>query len=118
MKLTQDSISKAKQNAGKRADYIEWDDTLKGFGLRIRDGKCTWVLQYKLKDGPHRRLKLGTLDELTCGQARKLAEAEKGRVSVARLGHGIDPATERDNKKAKATPKQANSFATFIPTYL
>jgi len=115
MRLTQDSISKAKQNAGKQADYIAWDDTLKGFGLRIRDGKCTWVLQYKLKDGPHRRLKLGTLDELTCGQARKLAEAEKGKVSVARLGHGIDPATERDNKKK---PKQTNSFSAVIPAYL
>ena len=37
MKLTDASIKRI--DTGGKADHIEWDDQLKGFGLRIRQGK-------------------------------------------------------------------------------
>ena len=71
---------------------------LPGFGLRVRGDSLVWVFQYKIGD-QHRRMKLGTVTEKNCAQARKLAEAQKGRVSDAKLGHGVDPALEREKKK-------------------
>ena len=97
---------------------IEWDKKLPGFGLRTRNGKQTWVFQYKL-GGQNRRIKLGG-PELSRERARQLAEAEKGKLAVAKLGHGPDPAAERDRRKAEAKPqpKSANAFASTIPIYL
>jgi integrase len=98
-------------------DEIVWDKKLPGFGLRTRDGRKSWVFQYKL-GSKHRRIKLGG-PELSRDMARKLAEAQKGQLSSAKLGHGIDPATDRDRRKAEAKPQpKARSLASFIPTYL
>jgi integrase len=99
-------------------DYIEWDKKLKGFGLRTRNGNRSWVYQYKL-DGKNRRLRLGG-PELSRDQARKLAAAEKGKLAIAKLGHGIDPATERDQRRAEAQPQRAprNALAPAISVYL
>jgi integrase len=98
-------------------DHIEWDGKLPGFGLRTRNGKKSWVFQYKLGD-KHRRIKLGG-PELSRDNARKLAQAEKGKLAAAKLGHGIDPATDRDRRKAEAKPQpKARALASFIPTYL
>src|SRR6516225_1321710 len=97
---------------------IVWDAKLPGFGLRTRNGKRTWVFQYKLGN-QHRRIKLGG-PELSRDKARQLALAEKGKLAAAKLGHGLDPAAERDRRKgeAKPQPKTANAFALTIPIYL
>ena len=59
MKLTQANIAKIKLPSGK-SEHIEWDETLPGFGLRIRDGGSkTWIAQYKI-GAKHRRLTLGS----------------------------------------------------------
>ena len=104
MKLTQAAVLKVKANAGKKPDYIEWDDVLPGFGLRVRGATSTWVFQYKIGD-QHRRLKLGKLPELNCDSARKLAEAQRGKVAAAKLGHGVDPAVERQKTKEASRPE-------------
>ena len=97
---------------------IVWDAKLPGFGLRTRNGNRSWVFQYKLGDQT-RRIKLGG-SELSRDKARQLALAEKGKLSAAKLGHGDDPATEREKRKAEAKPqpKAANRFASIIPAYL
>jgi integrase len=97
---------------------IVWDTKLPGFGLRTRNGKRTWIFQYKFGDR-HRRIKLGG-PELSRDKARQLAEAEKGKLAAAKLGHGVDPATERDNRRAETQPrsKSAKAFASIIPIYL
>jgi len=69
MKLTKQSIATVKKNAGKKSDYIEWDDELKGFGLRLRDGKYTWIFQYKF-NGANFRMRLGTFPPLSPDDAR------------------------------------------------
>jgi integrase len=99
------------------SDIIDFDDKLPGFGKRTRDGNISWILQYKL-DGKNRRLRLGG-PELTEKQARRLAEAEKGKLAAAKLGHGIDPATERDQRRAEIEPRpRGNTLAAAIPIYL
>jgi hypothetical protein len=32
----------------KVGDHVEWDKKLRAFGLRTRNGKRTWIYQYKL----------------------------------------------------------------------
>jgi len=97
---------------------IVWDTKLPGFGLRTRNGKRTWIFQYKFGDR-HRRIKLGG-PELSRDKARQLAQAEKGKLAAAKLGHGLDPATARDNRRAETQPrsKSAKAFASIIPIYL
>jgi integrase len=95
-----------------------WDKKLPGFGLRTRNGNRTWVFQYKLGN-QNRRIKLGG-PELSRDEARQLALAEKGKLAKAKLGHGLDPAAEREARKAesKPQPKSAKAFASIIPIYL
>jgi integrase len=94
---------------------IVWDTKLPGFGLRTRNGKRTWIFQYKLGK-QNRRIKLGG-PELTRDKARQLAQAEKGKLAAAKLGHGLDPAAEREKRRTEAKPHRA-AFASIIPIYL
>jgi integrase len=101
----------------KRTDHIDWDEKLPGFGLRTRNGKKSWILQYKLGD-KNRRIRLGG-PELSRDKAFKLAQAEKGKLAAAKLGHGTDPGTDRDRRKAEAKPQpRARALASFIPAFL
>ena len=97
---------------------IVWDAKLPGFGLRTRNGNRTWIFQYKLNDQT-RRIKLGG-PELTRDKARQLALAEKGQLAAAKLGHGLDPAAEREKRKAEVVSHVTNAkkLASIIPLYL
>jgi integrase len=123
MKLTQRALAEVKREAGekKKSDYTVWDDTTKGFGVRLRDGRYTWIFQYKF-GADHWRLKLGTFPPLSCDEARKRAEALKGQVADAKLGRGLHPALEREKQRQEQSkPKQksqANSLLSFVPVYL
>jgi len=122
MKLTKNCFEEIKREAAKnrKSDYTVWDDDLHGFGLRLRDGKYTWLFQYKF-GVDHWRMKLGTFPPLDHTKARKLATALKGQVMDAKLGRGLHPALEREKQKQESKPKakpQANAMASFIKTYL
>jgi len=69
MKLNAAEISRHSPPAG-RSDYIVFDDTLPGFGLRYRGGRRIWLYQYAFGTGasrvkaPHWRLtELGCMAE-------------------------------------------------------
>jgi integrase len=86
-----------------KADFIAWDDDLKGFGLRIRQGKdCTrrtWIVQYK--SGIHtRRSVIGDADLITPAQARAKAKTELAKVEL-----GQDPQGEKKAKRVIGTFK-------------
>lgn len=117
MKLTQRSLAEVKRAAGRKSDYTVWDDTTKGFGLRLRNGRYTWIFQYKF-GADHWRIKLGAFPPLTCDEARKRAEAAKGQVADAKLGRGLHPGLEREKRKHESKPKPQNALATLIPAYL
>jgi hypothetical protein len=77
MKLTLGNIPKIKRNAAGKSDHIEWDDELPGFGLRIRNGVCSWIVQYKI-GGQQRRITLAPLDALSPDEARHGWVTESG----------------------------------------
>jgi len=71
-----------------KTDHIEWDDTLPGFGLRLRSGgKATWIVQYRV--GPkQRRSTIGDLRKLDPDAARREAKRRLGAVAIGRDPRG------------------------------
>lgn len=92
--------------AGKR-DELYFDATLPGFGVRVTAaGARTFLLQYKI-GRLNRRVVIGPFGELTTTQARKKAEALRGKV---RDGH--DPAAERQARRAALRAQAATDTFT------
>lgn len=88
VKLTKRVIDQAK--ATKR-DLILWDDSLPGFGVRVKpSGVKTFIVQYRNKSGRSRRGSVGRHGVLTLAEARK--EALK---MLAGATSGDDPVEER-----------------------
>jgi integrase len=77
-------------------DKFEWDSRLTGFGKRVRDGRETWVIQYRLGH-KQRRMTIGTCAKLTQAQAREAA-----RKRLAQVELGGDPAADRRQTRAEA----------------
>jgi Arm DNA-binding domain len=72
MRLTVKSTERLKLPAGK-ADHIEFDDDITGFGLRLREGGSrTWVYQYRI-GSKQRRMVLGSAKSVPLGLARETA---------------------------------------------
>jgi integrase len=71
-------------------DVYLWDDTLKGFGVKVtKNGTRTYLIQYRLhgRSGRTRRVTLGKHGTITTDQVRKDAKRLLGEVAS-----GIDPA--------------------------
>jgi integrase len=96
MKLTVDTVAALTMPAGK-ADHIEWDPSLPGFGVRLRGGSKRWVIQYRIGDR-QRREALGDVRKVRLDDARRIA-----RQRFAQIELGTDPAAERG--KARAASK-------------
>ena len=47
IRLTDAYVRKLAAPAGK-SDYIAWDPDLPGFGVRLRTGKASYVVQYRV----------------------------------------------------------------------
>jgi integrase len=94
MKLTNASVAGLKLPEGK-SDLLVFDDTLPGFGVRLRaSGKRSWVAQYRI--GPQqRRLSLGTVQAVDAAEARKRAKDAFARVQL-----GQDPQAEKIEARA------------------
>ena len=95
MKLTKDAVAALVRPADK-PDHIEWDETLPGFGVRLRGAGKAWVVQYRL--GPQqRRESLGDVRKVSLDDARKIARQRFAQVEL-----GVDPAAERARANAQA----------------
>jgi integrase len=77
-------------------DKFSWDEGLSGFGLRERNGKRTYVVQYRVGHR-QRRLKIGDAAKLTMAQAR-----DKARKILAKVELGLDPAGEKEGARRDA----------------
>lgn len=89
MRLTAHTAATLPLPIGK-ADHIEFDDALPGFGLRLRaKGARTLVFQYSLA-GKTRRMSLGAVSALNFVKARKDAERLYSEVKLGR-----DPALQK-----------------------
>ena len=97
MKLTKATVARLALPEGVQ-EKIVFDESLAGFGLRIRaGGKRTWVAQYRIGD-KQRRLTLGTAETFDADEARKLA-----RSALAKVQLGTDPQLEKTEARAHAT---------------
>jgi integrase len=96
MKLTAATIRTLALADGE-ADRIFFDDSLAGFGHRVRaSGSRTWLVQYAVA-GKTRRVTIGPLALFDPGKAR---EEAKKILAAVRLGR--DPALEREQAKTAA----------------
>jgi integrase len=96
MKLTTANINLP---AGKQ-DAIFFDDTLIGFGLRLRRGSGgkvirNWIVQYR-SHGRSRRMRVGSAETLTAAQARAGAKKLLARVEL-----GEDPQAHKAERRER-----------------
>jgi integrase len=95
-----------------KAEHIVFDETMPGFGLRIRVGDKkqhrTYIAQYKL-GSKHRRITLGNVAKVTLEDAKQRAKIIFGKVA-----DGKDPA----NEKAEARQTASHTLGAKIADYL
>lgn len=108
MRFTQASVNSFKPPAGK-ADHVEFDDAMPGFGVRYREGgPGTYFIQYKIGK-KHGRLSLGKVAKITLDAARVAA-----RKQFAGIAERLNPSVER----AKAVAKVSNTIEPLIPDFV
>jgi integrase len=111
MRLTYGALAGLKMPEGK-SDYIVFDETMPGFGVRLRAGDKgihrTFIVQYKI-GAKHRRVNLGNIAKVNLEDAK--AEAKRIFGDVA---HGRDPAL----KKAVAREDASRTLAAIVERYL
>lgn len=108
MLLTAQSVARLKIPTGK-ADHIEWDEKLSGWGVRLNaGGKRSWVLQYRIA-GRSTRVTFGSVGKMDADAARRQA-----RIMLGKVEQGIDPATE----KAERTKAAGVTFGRQIEPFL
>ena len=122
--ITKRTVDAAKPGPG---DYLIWDDTLAGFGLKVTPaGGKVYVFQYRIggRGSPTRRYTIGKHGPLTPDQARTRAKALGGMVE-----QGIDPRqseldaiTAKDDAKRQAEQtarlEGELAFERMAPTFL
>jgi integrase len=120
MKLTVSAAAGLKLPRGKH-DHIVFDDDIAGFGLRLRERRAYWILQYtitsdgqaqgqaKQKKRLQRRITFGTYPAMSVPKARE--QAAKLHAEV-KLGH--DPQAAKKDSQARA----GESFEACLRIYL
>ena len=108
MNITKRAVEQlAFAKTGSAADY-RWDDSLKGFGVRVYpSGRKTFLITYRNAQGTKRFLTLGDFGRLTVEQARQLA-----RAKLAEVCQGADP------QAARAKARGDLSFVELAARYL
>ena len=108
MKLT-DTAAKAITLPDGKAELLVFDDTVKGFGLRLRaGGKRVWVCQFRI-GARQRRVTLGSIEALNAAEARKRA-----RQMISKAALGQDAQTEIKIAKAAASETLQSIFNAYL----
>jgi integrase len=94
MKLTQGAVTAL---VSTKPDQVFWDDAMPGFGARVRNGRKTWLVQYRTPAGVQRREALGDVRKVPLDAARAIA-----RKRFAQIELGADPGADRLAAKAAA----------------
>jgi integrase len=112
MKFTLSNVRTWSDFDKSKAEHIVFDETMPGFGLRIRVGDKkqhrTFIAQYKI-GSKHRRITLGNVAKVTLEDAKQRAKIIFGKVA-----DGKDPA----NEKAEARQVASHTLAAKIADYL
>ena len=72
MKLTASSVATLTLPEGK-TDFIFWDDSLPGFGVRTRGNSKHYIIQYRVSSRRQHRQSLGDIRKVTLDAARTIA---------------------------------------------
>ena len=97
MNLTAQKVAALVLDFGK-ADQIWFDDSVPGFGLRIREaGSRSWIFQYKI-GRKTRRVVIGQASAIKVGRAREIAGELHAKVRL-----GGDPAADKRIKIERAS---------------
>jgi integrase len=108
MNLTAHSVAGLKLDSGE-TDRIWFDDTVPGFGLRVRQaGSRSWVFQYKI-GRTTRRLVIGSASAIKVAKAREIAGQHHAAVKLGR-----DPAAEKRTQVERAS----HTFGGLMERYL
>lgn len=90
MLLTRANIANLQVPSGK-AEVTYWDDEIKGFGLRLRQGGTgRWIVQFRNSQGQQRKMTLSQIPLKSVDQARAAAE----RV-IRNIADDRDPQAEK-----------------------
>jgi integrase len=111
MKLDAKTVA-AYQPPADKNDIVVLDDDLTGFGLRIRNGRKSFVFQYSISSNGRRvsaRMKLGDYPGITADAARREASKLHSKVNL-----GQHPANEKRNQRAEAV----HTFEVLVDAYL
>jgi integrase len=122
MKLIERNIAKIKASAARKSDHFEWDDEMPGFGLRVRSGRASWVMQYQVHGRQH-RIKLGDQTIMSADAARTAAREAAGKVATSRRTGEAHPILEQKRiadelRKAEAKRPGDAPFGSRIDEYL
>lgn len=83
----------------EKEEYFVWDSELKGFALKVTPkGKRVYMLYYRTKDHRQRKPSIGVHGQITCDQARNIAQEWLFEVSK-----GKDPSIEKQTKRQSLT---------------
>jgi integrase len=112
MKLASKAVAALSLPAGK-TDVIHFDDTMPGFGYRVRlgaGGKVlrSWICQYK-RAGRTSRMLLGNAEVIGAEQARLAAKKALGAVAM-----GQDPAGDRRARR----DRDGNTMRALVEEFL
>ncbi len=110
IRFTDAYVRKLALPAGK-ADHIAWDPDLPGFGVRLRSGKASYVVQYRVGI-EQRRKSLGDVRKVSVDDARGIARKRFAQVEL-----GVDPDAEEENRRAEQAA-DGRTFEKIVELYL
>lgn len=94
-----------------KTDHIAWDPDLPGFGVRLRPGKASYVVQYRV-GADQRRKSLGDVRKVTLEDARGIARKRFAQVEL-----GVDPDAEGVKRRAEQEA-DGRTFEKMVELYL
>lgn len=94
-----------------KTDHIAWDPDLPGFGVRLRPGRTSYVVQYRV-GADQRRKSLGDVRKVNVDDARSIARKRFAQVEL-----GIDPDAEEDKRRAEQEA-DGRTFERLVEMYL
>ncbi|EIG63469.1 site-specific integrase [Bradyrhizobium sp. WSM1253] len=110
VRFTDTYVRRLSLPAGK-SDHIAWDPDLPSFGVRLRPGKASYVVQYRVGI-EQRRKSLGDVRKVNLEDARGIA-----RKRFAQIELGIDPDAEEEKRRVDQA-SDAQTFEKAVELYL
>jgi len=106
MKLTKRRVESLEFDPDGPSQQIEYDDRLKGFGVRLNPGGSkSFVIRYRNEHGRTRYLTLGRFGRMTVQQARS-----KAMEKFVEIDSGEDPAAQRDSADAETVEDLVDTY--------